>query len=1117
VTVTISKPLFTPANVSKVFTFDTGSVNASNTAQQQLELLNITKLGHAAKGMDITITAVPVSGSPGIVNVGYINASGIDLGDVTVGGDLGRIAVGDLNHSTPGLHSLTVQSLGAQGLTTQLPAGNLNSLISGPVGAITVNGDVDGASVGIGGGGKGLLGTLLVTGNINGGAAQYSGSVRTQGGITSVEVDGSVIGGAGSESGIIGTAGGLGTVLVKGAIDGGGGAFSGAILSTKSMQSVTVDGDIVGGAGADSGQIGSAANLGTVNIESTVLGGAGVLSGTILAAGNIATVTVAHGLVGGIGADSGQIASGKYITTVTIGSYFPITPGLVPLDGTFQGIEGGPGASSGTVLAGGSITSATIDGEIFGARLLGAGLRPLTSASGPGAAAISAGGNIGTVLVTEGVYGGGILSGASIGTVTIDGTLSDGSEIHAHQNIQTVSVNASFGNLLQSSFTPGYGPGISNSSILADNGNIGAILAGGSGYSSAYPIVNASIAAGGSVGSIQALATSGAINAILNTEVVAGSLGNITASSNDGTAINASDFLASQGIGNISGITFSSSGADGILNSTFRAGAAIASIAASTADGVDTTTGGIVSSGFDAGGNIGPVNSTGSVIGSVFIAGIDLGPSFGVTGAGTFNNTSAVSFGFGSSKSAVASSIGAITLSTNDGAVPALIQQSTFLAGVHGPGVDKTFGTKDDLVATGSAIGAITSPGGLNTVFVESGNIGATHSGAILDSTYISTDTAVSAAGIGPITVDATGLLPSIIFNGSGNGAHPQFSTVATAGIYNSTFTSNAGIGDINVTLNGFRVAGDNSGISASAFQAGHAIGKITVTNNVYGTSGNADGIVNTTFQAGLNGNGGVGDINVTLTDSGSDGNTAAITGVTFDGSVCSCMGASIGSISVENADSASTAAGIVDSTFRVHGNIGPITSTMDNGSPTAPAIEGTTFSAYGSIGDINVYGAVLPDEGGPSRFLAGYDIGTDLTFGNEDLTSKSLALQGGQSVGNVTVSGYFEGSDIIASINPGSGYVFGDSNSGTSSSNDTHVGVGGTIGFINIGTNVSVDGSPFTFDNATSHAIEAKTFTTTDTPTVTAFGFTTDIPTVLLVDDGPNDVRITNLTQLSP
>jgi hypothetical protein len=416
------------------------------------------------------------------------------------------------------------------------------------------------------------------------------------------------------------------------------------------------------------------------------------------------------------------------------------------------------------------------------------------------------------------------------------------------------------------------------------------------------------------------------------------------------------------------------------------------------------------------------------------------------------------------------------------------------------------FGTKDDSVATGSSIGAIISPGGLNTVFMESGNIGATTSGEIVATTYIATDTAVSAGGIGAITV--YGNLP---FAGIPiSVAHPSLETTVSSddshGIYNSSFITNAGIGPVDVTLSGTRVDGENGGISSSLFQAGHAIGTVTVTDNASGTGGTNYGIYNTHFNAGLNGNGGVGDISSTLTDAGPDGNSAAIADIQVNGSVCACMGANLGSISAENADSASSAAGILDSVFRVYGNIGDISATMDSGVPTATAIEGSTFSAYGSIQDINVYGSVMADAY-PTRFLAGYDIGSsNLALSSTLPAVTATGLHAGQSIGNVTITGYFQDSDIIASINPGSSLTFG-------ADDNTNVGAGGTIGMVNIGTQVSQENSPFTFDQAAPHAIEAANFISNDSPTVTAFGYTADIP-VVLVDGGSGNVRITNLTQ---
>lgn len=1010
VTVSISKSLFTQAKMAKLFTFDTGAVNGDNTAKQQLESLNIFNLGQAAKGLNISITATPVNGSSGIVDVGLIDASGLDLGTVIVGGDLGRINAGDLTHHAPGLGSLTVESLGERGTATQAPGGTLVSKISGPVGSITVNGDVDGAAIGIGGGVHGTLASLLITGNLNGGTTQYAGSIRAQGSITSAEVDGSIVGGAGASSGIIGTSKTFGMVLVEGSLIGGGGSFSGAILSTGAMNSVEIRGDVIGGSGDNSGQVGTASNLGSVKVDQSVIGGGGSKSGTILATGNIGSVTITTGLVGGTGIDSGEVASARNGGAIQIGSFGVPGPALKPLDGTFQGIEGNSGVRSGSVDAGGNFTSVTVYGSIQGY------FSGSESAPGAGAGTVQAGGQLPNVVVTGNLDRALIVSTGDLGAVNVSGLIEDGTVIHAHGGIQSVTAS-----------------GVTDSTVVADTGGIGPILVNGGVVSD-------------------------------------------------------------------------------IANSTFRAGQGIARITANTG----TYSAAITNSGFDAGGSIGGINTQGTITGSVFIAGIDLGSGFGVTGAGTFDNASAASFGFGSSSSATSAQIGAITVVDNAGDGVS-IQQSTFLAGVHGAGLDKTFGTADDVVAKGSAVGAITTPNGMGTVFVESGNIGATNSGPITGTTYIATDTAVTAGGIGPITVNAG----TPVVNFVPLKAQPLVATAGTVGIYNSTFTSNAGIGAINVTIVGGRGTGENAGISSTTFKAGHAIAAVTVTNNASGSAGFNYGIHNTTINAGIDGNGGIGDINVSLTDMGVDGNSVAIQGLNADATVCGCMQANMGSITAVNADGATSQsdisnappAGIVDSVFRAYGNIGNITSNLTSGdadSPdaTLPAVQGSTFSAYGSIGAINVEGSVLADAS-PSRFLAGYDIGADMAFGNEDLGAHSLALQGGQAIGSVTVTGYFKGSDIAASVNPGAGYVFGDSPSVASAASDTNIGSGGTIGLVNLGTQIYSDGSPLVSDGPAQHGIEAKTFA----GSVTVSGFTHPVPCLLEVEGGAGDVRITNLS----
>src|SRR5579862_9165105 len=84
ITVKSSKPIFTTNTADAgVFTFDTGSLDGTTTAAQQLQLIDLTKLPTAQKalaaGDSLTITATPQSGhGNGLVNIGEINAS-VDL------------------------------------------------------------------------------------------------------------------------------------------------------------------------------------------------------------------------------------------------------------------------------------------------------------------------------------------------------------------------------------------------------------------------------------------------------------------------------------------------------------------------------------------------------------------------------------------------------------------------------------------------------------------------------------------------------------------------------------------------------------------------------------------------------------------------------------------------------------------------------------------------------------------------------------------------------------------------------------------------------------------------------------------------------------------------------
>ncbi len=95
-------------------------------------------LGAGFAGADLTIKATPSEfGGDGMVNLGFLDASGVDLGKVIIAGDLGRIEAGNLSDPAPALHRLKVDSLGAAGLSNQDPGdASLVSTIAGDVGSI---------------------------------------------------------------------------------------------------------------------------------------------------------------------------------------------------------------------------------------------------------------------------------------------------------------------------------------------------------------------------------------------------------------------------------------------------------------------------------------------------------------------------------------------------------------------------------------------------------------------------------------------------------------------------------------------------------------------------------------------------------------------------------------------------------------------------------------------------------------------------------------------------------------------------------------------------------------------------------------------------------------------
>jgi hypothetical protein len=435
VTVKFTKPLLTAANVNSVFTFDAGNVNGDNGAKQQLRRIDLTVLGTASNGTGISAIAQRslVFGGNGLANVGQILATGRDLAAVLVDGDLGQIDCGDLTYTTPGLTSLTVQSMGRFGTSTQIPGGDLKSTINGAIGSINVKSDLVAAQISVQGASDGRIGNLLIGGSLIGGAGSGSGQVITAGNIGTatikgstiggtgvgsgclsangrialLTVGGSLIGGTGSDSGRLGASDGLGTVRIIGDIKGGSGLRSGHISSQSGgIASIVVGGSLTGFSGNESGRITCTDDLGTVWIKGNVIGGNGPHSGSIQSNGKFAALTIGGSLRGG-GADNSGTVFAQY------------NLGPVRIAGD---IVGGPSAEmSGAVTTGGKLASITVGGSLL------AGIGDRTGY-------ISSSGNLGPVTIGGSIVGDGVGNRSAtiecfsnIASITVGGSISTGS------------------------------------------------------------------------------------------------------------------------------------------------------------------------------------------------------------------------------------------------------------------------------------------------------------------------------------------------------------------------------------------------------------------------------------------------------------------------------------------------------------------------------------------------------------------------------------------------------------------------------------------------------------------------------------------------------------------
>jgi hypothetical protein len=146
--------------------------------------LALITLGAEFAGTDLEIRARQAGAGDGLVDVGAIDAHGIDLGHLVIKGDLGQIDAGDSGTASRGVLALEANSLGALGVTTQLPGGSTDSNVVGALGKLTLADEMRDAAIIV----AGNIGAVSIHGDLT------NGTIRSDGRVGLIKIGGDVRG-----------------------------------------------------------------------------------------------------------------------------------------------------------------------------------------------------------------------------------------------------------------------------------------------------------------------------------------------------------------------------------------------------------------------------------------------------------------------------------------------------------------------------------------------------------------------------------------------------------------------------------------------------------------------------------------------------------------------------------------------------------------------------------------------------------------------------------------------------------------------------------------------------------------------------------------------------------
>jgi hypothetical protein len=375
------------------FVFDTAFDAAG---PQKLLRIDLGDDDARAAGTNITMK-VTTAGGDGKADVGEIIASNLDLGTVTILGDLRKIVAGDATEKTPAVKGLTVGSFGLQGAGLspapgdQLPV-ELQSVLNGTFKKIKVLGDFAHASLMVNAFG-GKSGSFTVVGKVIGGVGLDEGSVRILSNVASLTLGGIVGGrvpdpellppfifGAG---GLVNVSGNVGKATILGDIVGGNIMGTGQLRVSGAVANLKVTGLLLGDEAPDTGFI-SVTSAGKVDLGGirAAIAGEGeepeldaIGNGRFLSSGAVKSITVRDGVIGGDALISGSIsvfgALGSLTITGDLVGGDNESTGSVSVDEGIGKLKvtgnliGGLGETSGVIRAN-TLKSGLITGDLIG-------------------------------------------------------------------------------------------------------------------------------------------------------------------------------------------------------------------------------------------------------------------------------------------------------------------------------------------------------------------------------------------------------------------------------------------------------------------------------------------------------------------------------------------------------------------------------------------------------------------------------------------------------------------------------------------------------------------------------------------------------------------------------